>query len=98
MVPVIGFYLAGIATKEQKPCPTGKFKSVLSFDACQSCPIGKYASANASTYCNQCQENMVTENHGSDDVGLCMCEASFYMEKIDGERICKACLPRGSRL
>jgi hypothetical protein len=38
MAPVIGFYLADVAAQEQRPCPTGKFKSSLSFDECQTLP------------------------------------------------------------
>ena len=54
MAPVIGFYLADVAAQEQRPCPTGKFKTSLSFDECQSCPVGKYTAANASTFCFEC--------------------------------------------
>jgi hypothetical protein len=76
-------------------CKKGGFQPLIGAQACLFCEYGTYQMNTTSIFCNRCQANMVTENEGSDDVGLCVCAANFYLEEIGDERICKAC-PEGA--
>ena len=90
MAPVIGFYLADVAAQEQRPCPTGKFKSSLSFDECQSCPAGKYTAANASTFCFECPAGYHGPLNTSTSCNACDGSAGDYQDHF-GNDGCKSC-------
>jgi hypothetical protein len=90
MAPVIGFYLADVAAQEQRPCPTGKFKSSLSFDECQSCPVGKFNEANASTFCFECPAGYHGPLSTSSSCSACDGTAGEYQDQF-GNSGCKSC-------
>jgi hypothetical protein len=90
MAPVIGFYLAEVAAQEQRPCPTGKFKSNLSFDECQSCPVGKFTAANASTFCFDCPAGYHGPLSTSNSCSACDGSAGDYQDQF-GNGGCKTC-------
>ena len=73
LAPIIGYYLADVATKSLAACPAGKFKPTLDFEPCSGCPIGKYTATNASTYCPVCLAGSRT-NTGT-DAGASSCIA-----------------------
>ena len=90
LAPIIGFYLANVTTKEQKPCPTGKFKSTLDFEECGICPIGKYTATNASTYCADCAPGLHAATNTSDGCIPCDESTGHYQDHF-GQGECKSC-------
>ena len=80
--PIIGFYLANVTTKEQKQCPTGKFKSTLDFEECGICPIGKYTAMNASTYCADCAAGLHAATNTSDGCSPCDESTGHYQDQF----------------
>jgi predicted outer membrane repeat protein len=90
MAPIIGFYLADVATKEQKPCPEGKFKTMLGFAECLSCPIGKFTAGNASSFCFECPAGYHQPVNTSSGCTGCDGLSDRYQDQF-GSAGCKSC-------
>jgi hypothetical protein len=74
-------------------CPAGYRQLGTNAPSCDACPVGTYQMDTESFFCNDCQVNMITASEGTDDPGLCLCEANYYMEEIDGVLKCMTCIP-----